>query len=278
VRRLVAAVVLLWAGVAQGGTLNASWTAPTLNTDGTPIVGSLTYRVYYFLFPNTPCPGTQFIVTNPDTTTATLTGLTAGMTYNAMVTAVDMNGTESDCSLMASAVANPDATTLPQNVSGAQLAFAPEAVQPTTVTFGDTAVETGTAGNLGGALDAQATTLTTPGTLQSLSIYVDTSAGKLALGLYDAGGAGGGPGKLLASTPVTTPTTGWNTIPVTSKVPLAAGNYWLAVTVDSNPMVLRRVLSGSAKRAFSFTLMNPFPASGFNATQKYSLYGTVSIP
>ena len=276
-RKLVAAVVLLWAGVAQGGTLNASWTAPTQNTDGSPIIGSLTYRLYWVLFPQTPCPGTQFIVTSPDTVTATLSNLTQGMTYNAQVTAVDTNGTESDCSLMASGVANPDATTLPQGVSGVQLAFAPDATT-TTATLGDFTVESGAASSLGGVLDAQQTSLPLAGTLQSLSVYVDTSSGKLALGLYDATGPSGGPGKLLASTLAVSPTTGWNTLPVVTRVPLAAGNYWLALTVDNNTMVLRRVLSGSAKRAFSFTLMNPYPASGFNAVQKYSLYGTVSIP
>src|SRR5262249_41366637 len=104
VKHTLALCLLLISSPALAGQLDATWTAPTTYTDGSPLTESLTYRVYWQLFPQTPCPGTQFIVTNPDTTAATLINLTQGMTYNAQVTAVGSSG-ESACSTVASAPA-----------------------------------------------------------------------------------------------------------------------------------------------------------------------------
>lgn len=121
----------LLASSAWAGQLDASWSAVTTNTDGTPVNGPVTYRVYYFLFPNTPCPGNQFLVTPANATGITLTGLTQGMTYNAQVTAVDALGAESACSLMASAVARADTGALPLPASNVQIVFSIPSPPPT---------------------------------------------------------------------------------------------------------------------------------------------------
>ena len=87
--------LILAAAPAWAGQLDASWTPPTTNTDGSPVSGPLTYRVYWVLFPQTPCPGTQFLVSNPGATSLHLASVTAGMTYNAQVTAVNAAGNQS---------------------------------------------------------------------------------------------------------------------------------------------------------------------------------------
>src|SRR6266508_3605148 len=68
---LLAAVLLV--GPAESGVLDASWVAPTTNTDGSPLTDLASYRVYYVA-----------------------------------VSAVDLSGNASACSLTASGVAQVD--------------------------------------------------------------------------------------------------------------------------------------------------------------------------
>lgn len=81
----------------------------------------------------------------------------------------------------------------------------------------------------------QDATLANSGTLQSISFYVAYAAGNLRMGLYDATGAGGGPGKLIAQTGSFRPVVGWNTQTLTN-VAIPAGNYWLAYTPSQNAL------------------------------------------
>jgi hypothetical protein len=94
------------------GVLEASWFAPSTNTDGSPLTDLAFYRLYYGTA-GTPCPGSAFLqVASPtaspgtnDPLTYTLTGLSAGTLYFVAITAVDLGNLESACSLVASAVA-----------------------------------------------------------------------------------------------------------------------------------------------------------------------------
>ena len=96
------------------GILDASWIAPTTNSDGSPLTDLASYRVYYG--PATACPGAVFSqVASPTTSpgpdrivSVRLTGLTTGALYFVSVTAVNMSGDESPCSIGASAVAQVD--------------------------------------------------------------------------------------------------------------------------------------------------------------------------
>src|SRR5439155_1260909 len=80
--------------------------------DGTPLTDLDSYRVYYGVA-TAPCPGPTFFQVPsptsspaPDTTVSfRLTGLTTGAQYGVSVSAVDLNGNESACSLVASGVA-----------------------------------------------------------------------------------------------------------------------------------------------------------------------------
>src|SRR5467141_3651979 len=90
---------------ARAGILDASWTAPTTNADGSPLTDLASYRVYYGTT-DPPCPGSTFLsVTSPtaapgpgQTLSVTLSGLTTSTQYFVAVTAVDSGGSESACS------------------------------------------------------------------------------------------------------------------------------------------------------------------------------------
>jgi hypothetical protein len=96
----------------SAGTLDASWVAPTTNTDGSPLTDLAFYRLY-FGTASTPCPGSAFFqVAAPrlsphinELVTFKLTGLLVGARYFVAITAVDSGGLESACSPVASAIA-----------------------------------------------------------------------------------------------------------------------------------------------------------------------------
>jgi Divergent InlB B-repeat domain len=125
-RRWLLALCLALAGIffetdpAVAGVLDAAWTAPTTNTDGSQLTDLASYRVY-FGTSATPCPSGTFVtVSSPSSTPPAgetvgtrLTGLTNNTVYNVSVAAVDTGGNPSACSGVASATATPDITVAP---------------------------------------------------------------------------------------------------------------------------------------------------------------------
>jgi hypothetical protein len=107
--------VLFVASAATGGVLDATWTAPTTNTDGSRLTDLASYRVFYGVS-GSPCPGSASVqIASPTSTPSSgqtvsvrLTGLTTGARYNAAVVAVDASGNQSACSSIASGVARID--------------------------------------------------------------------------------------------------------------------------------------------------------------------------
>jgi hypothetical protein len=97
--------VLLLVAPGGAGILVVSWTAPTANTDGAPLMDLAVYRVYHGTS-DPPCPGSSFFeMVSPtpsppaDQSVAfRLTGLSTGLLYYVSVTAVNASGSESDCS------------------------------------------------------------------------------------------------------------------------------------------------------------------------------------
>jgi len=155
------------------------------------------------------------------------------------------------------------------------------AAQAQTATFGVTSILGGSDGGNGNVLVSQEATLAQPGTIQSLSFYVNAAAGKLVLGVYDPTGANGGPGKLLAQTVEFTPGANkWNTQPTTTHPMLAAGNYWLAYLPSSNSLGFPNNMSAGSYAAQSVTfgaaLPASFPSSPFTGVTEWSFYGTVN--
>jgi List-Bact-rpt repeat protein/fibronectin type III domain protein len=117
---LVLIAVVLSANPGSAGVLDASWTAPVTNTDGSQLSDLGSYRLYYAPSPGSPCPGSTFVqvpslttTPNGETISARITGLTPGTSYTAAVTAVDINGSESVCSGTASATAGSSFSVTP---------------------------------------------------------------------------------------------------------------------------------------------------------------------
>src|SRR5215510_11254741 len=112
--------ILFSSNPASAGVLDATWTAPTTNTDGSQLTDLSFYRVYYGTSA-TPCPSGTFVTipssspTPPagQTVGTRLTGLINNTVYNVSVVAVDSAGNASTCSAVASATANPDFTVTP---------------------------------------------------------------------------------------------------------------------------------------------------------------------
>jgi List-Bact-rpt repeat protein len=135
-RRRLLALGMAFAGTlfatsrVGAGVLDASWTAPTTNIDGSSLTDLSFYRVY-FGTSATPCPSGTFVaVPSPSAAPppgqvvkTRLTGLTNNTVYNVSVAAVDTAGNASACSPVASATAQVDFTVTPPAT--------------TTVTFGN---------------------------------------------------------------------------------------------------------------------------------------------
>src|SRR5262245_54909033 len=87
---------LLGTSPSTAGILDATWTAPTTNTDGSPLTDLASFLLYYGTS-TSPCPGSSSVrVASPtsspgptQTVSFRLTGLTTGAPYNVAVTAVD---------------------------------------------------------------------------------------------------------------------------------------------------------------------------------------------
>jgi Bacterial Ig domain/Divergent InlB B-repeat domain/Fibronectin type III domain len=121
---LALGAILVAPNAASAGILDASWTAPITNTDGSPLTDLASYRIYYGTSAS-PCLGgtfSQLASSTPtppanQTVTYRLTNLTAGTLYSVSLTAVDSTGRESACSTTASAVAQVDFTVTPSTVN-----------------------------------------------------------------------------------------------------------------------------------------------------------------
>ena len=124
--------VLLVAGPSHAGFLDASWIAPTTNTDGSPLTDLASYRVYVGSA-TTPCPGTAFFqVASPASSPAPnttlsfrLTGLPTGIPSYVSVSAIDQSGNESACSTIASAIPHTDVSEMGITPNPMDLAAAP---------------------------------------------------------------------------------------------------------------------------------------------------------
>jgi hypothetical protein len=128
---------------------------------------------------------------------------------------------------------------------------------------------------------AQQATLSQSASIQSLSFYVTTAAGKLRLGIYDATGPSGGPGAKLAETAELTPTTGWNSATTTAHPTLSAGSYWLAYAPSDNNLAFKKSLTSSVQSSIYNFTYGPLPASVSTPTRTtsshWSFYATLSL-
>lgn len=154
----------------------------------------------------------------------------------------------------------------------------PSPTPPGTLTMGETTILPNTDSGNGNEMHATQTSLSTSGTLQSLSFYVVTATGQLRLGVYDSTGPSGGPGAKIAETAAFTPVTGWNTQAVVTPVALTAGTYWLAYLPSSSSLSFKEQPVGNTKTyAYTFgPLPATFSTTPTSCTCHWSLYANLS--
>jgi hypothetical protein len=127
----------------------------------------------------------------------------------------------------------------------------------------------------------QDASLSRTATIQSLSFYVNTAAGSLRLGIYDATGPGGGPGALKAQTNAFAPVVGWNTANVITPVSLAPGSYWLAYFPSSSSLSFATNFGTGSYKYASMTfgaMPATFPAIAGQGVTHWSVYATLVTP
>jgi IPT/TIG domain len=118
---VVLASIVVGAPNVEAASLDLGWTGPTTNADGTPLTDLAGYRVYLGTAVLPPCPGTPFgavasanaAPTTGETAQYQVPGLSAGVTYSALITAVDSAGNESGCAGPVSGVARADLSVSP---------------------------------------------------------------------------------------------------------------------------------------------------------------------
>jgi hypothetical protein len=160
------------------------------------------------------------------------------------------------------------------------ISSSPPAQAQSTITIGDTNLESGVDNGNGNLVLAQEAALSQSATIVSLSFYVTQASGSLILGVYDATGPAGHPGRLWAVTNSFATVKGWNTASVVTPVSLAAGSYWLAYLPSSGNLgFLKQNDSGSCVDQGQ-TFSNGMPATFATSTTScspttWSFYATL---
>jgi hypothetical protein len=202
--------------------------------------------------------------------TATLLNLAAGKTHYFVVTAYN-GARESRPSNEVSFTTSPTPTATPD----------PPPTSPNALKLGETALLPLADTGKGSLLVAQKATLTKAAILRSMTFYVTKAAGWLKLGVYDASGVGGGPGKLVGGTSAFTPNTGWNTVRVAYLVLMTPGVYWIVHWPSSNDLAFAKTLSRGTTYSYNIAFSWFFPKTFdlTKATQEtvdYSLYANLT--
>jgi hypothetical protein len=166
-------------------------------------------------------------------------------------------------------------------ISLAVLASGAEASAQTTITIGETATLGYADNGNGNLLCAQNAYLAQNATVQSLSFYVVSASNQLRLGIFDATGPGGGPGKLMAQTQAFTTSPGtWNTAAVITPVTLVPATYWLAYLPQSSNLSFRKgYTTGVSARYYNYTF-GSLPATFYTNPNSdpahWSFYATLT--
>lgn len=238
--------VLLVTTPGLAGTLDASWSAPTTNTDGSLLTDLVSYRVYYGPS-GSPCPGSSSLSVvsptsspSPDTTVSLrLTGLTTGTLYNVAVTAVDGAGRESGCSSVASAVARAEFSVSPTGT-----------INFGTIKVGSYAEQTFTVSNTGGGTISGSAAVAAPFSVTSGSSFT-------------LGGLGATQAVRVRFTPTTTTT-------VSTTLSFTANGSTVSVIVTGTG-------ASNDTTAPSVTITSPTSSSTYTATgTSLTLGGTAS--
>jgi len=238
--------VLLVTAPGTAGILDATWTAPITNTDGSPLTDLASYRLYYATA-GSPCPGSSSVqVASPTsspgpnlTMSFRLTGLTSGALYNVAVSAVDAIGNQSSCSSIASAIARAEF-----------------AVSPTgTVNFGSV--------NLGSFAEQTFTVSSTGGGTVSGSVSIAAPFSIASGSPFTLSGAGATQAVNVRFTPTTTTT-------VSTNLTFTAGGGSISAIVTGSG-------AGAVTTSPTVTITSPTSSPTYTATgSSLTLQGTAS--
>jgi len=281
---LLSSVLVATMSPASAGILDATWTAPTTNTDGSRLTDLASYRVYYGSG-SAPCPGSAFIsVASPtlspgsnQTVSLRLSGLVTGTTYSVAVTAIDTSGNESACSPTASAAARAVFDVSPSGaVNFGSVSLGSSADRTFTVSNTSSGTVSGTAAvtlpftvvsgspfTLSGAGATQVVTVRfTPATTTTVSATVSFVASgetvsRVVTGAGTTGGSGGGTGSdtVRPSIAITVPTSG-------GAYTTSSASVTLQGTASDNVGVTRVSWTNSSGGAGTATGTTSWTASG----------------
>ena len=192
---------LLMTTPSSAGILDATWTAPVTNTDGSRLIDLASYRLYYGT-QNAPCPGSSWAqVASPTSSPGPnqslsfrLTGLATGGLYRVAVSAVDAAGLESACSNLASALARAEFSLSPAGpVNFGSVSVGTFADQTVTLTNTSDGTISGTVsvGAPFSIVSGTPFTLAGLGTSQAVKVrFTPTSAATVSTNLTVAAGGG----------------------------------------------------------------------------------------
>jgi outer membrane protein assembly factor BamB len=117
--------------------------------------------------------------------------------------------------------------------------------------------------NAAGSAEAFGATATGSGPVGSLSVYIDSTsrATEAVVGLYSD--SGGKPGTLLTQGTISSPTAGWNTVPVSGTTVTAGTPYWITLLPPSGTgtIVFRDAASGSLSENSSQSNLTTLPST-----------------
>ncbi len=153
-----------------------------------------------------------------------------------------------------------------------------------TVTFGITTSAGTNDDSDFGFINGSPATLSTPGALASLSVYVGATppGAHIRVALYTNNGSGN-PGALIAQTGEGTAQPGWNVLLAPPGTNLAPGTYWIVAQTDNRNTVYRvaGALTASDFVGWAPQTYGPFPTtiSGWTKfnQQAFDMYGTVNV-
>ena len=130
---------------------------------------------------------------------------------------------------------------------------------------GETTIKPNQDNNAAGTAEAFQYTALASGTVNQLSVYLDSnnSASSVVIGLYDNNGSNN-PGTLLTQATITSPVKGaWNTISVPTANITSGAKYWIAVLgpSGSGTVQFRDVASGGRAQVSTQTNLATLPAT-----------------
>jgi len=138
---------------------------------------------------------------------------------------------------------------------------------------GDDNIESARDSNSGGRAEAFQYTANASGTVNTISIFIDSgnNASRVVVGLYTNNGTINSPGTLLTQATILNPVAGaWNTVSVSSVSVTSGVKYWIAVLSPASKGIVRfrDVVSGGSSQQSSQSSLSTLPSTWTTGTRE----------